>query len=240
MCIKEQTPHIIRTEDGSPTIYTPRFKEHYHSVHGAVQESRHIFISAGLAQRLHLGVEGALSILEFGFGTGLNALLSLLYATENAVPLRYTSLELYPIGEELYRALDFGLEIPKAKAYIEALHTSPWGMWQKIEGAEGFELLKLQTDMQHFEPQSGYDLIYFDAFSPEAQPELWSEDLFRRLYEGANPQAVLTTYCAKGEVRRRLERAGWRVERLAGPPGKREMLRATKENTTSASPQSKK
>lgn len=228
MCINQPTLALIRTEDGSSTLYNTAVGEHYHSVHGAVQESRHIFIDLALEHRLLSGTSASLSVLEFGFGTGLNALLSLLYAQEHKLALRYTSLELYPVEAELWRNLDFALEQAEAGQYLQALHTAPWGKWQEIGEGERFALRKLQCDMQTYIPEEGYDLIYFDAFSPEVQPELWSEELFRRLYACANSQAVLTTYCAKGEVRRRLQRAGWLVKRLPGPPGKREVLRAMK------------
>lgn len=219
---------VVATEDGSPTLYNATLGEHYHSVHGAVQESRHIFVEMGLRHRLGQARGEWLRVLEVGFGSGLNALLTLEVSQREGIRIDYTSLELYPLDQAVYSKLRFPLDWHEADSYVQALHQAPWGKAQMLEGAEGFRLDKRQCRAEQFEGEGGYDLIYFDAFSPETQPELWSEELFRRLYAQAREGAVLTTYCAKGEVRRRLGRAGWLVERLPGPPGKREILRATK------------
>lgn len=217
---------LIRTEDGSSTLYHPAVGEHYHSIHGAVEESQHVFIEMGLSARLEQPYAAPLQILEIGLGTGLNALLTLLSAGEH--PIHYTALEPFPLGEELSSALSFpqlGLE---GQHYLECLHRAPWGRAVPLEGAALFSLEKLEIPLACYERQAPLDLIYFDAFSPESQPELWTEELFARIFAWARPGAVLTTYSAKGEVRRRLQRAGWFVERLPGPPHKREMLRATR------------
>lgn len=223
-------PQIRPTEDGSLTLYNPSIGEHYHSIHGAVQESRHIFIEAALRQRLTSPLPAdRLHILELGFGTGLNALMTLELAQREQLEVHYTSLELYPVAPSIYQALDYPLSLPESKLYLNRLHEAEWDKAILIEGTKGFVLEKRWTDMLCYEPQHLVDVIYFDAFSPESQGELWSEDFFRRLYHASRDGAILTTYCAKGEVRRRLQRSGWCVERLPGPPGKREMLRATKE-----------
>lgn len=223
---EQQTPELYRTEDGSLTLYNPIIGEHYHSTHGALQESRHIFIGYGLLPQLQSKPACALRILEVGFGTGLNALLSWQEATRTACPIDYTSLELYPLAADVYEQLSFAIE-PQADtdARLQQLHRAPWD--ERCILDECFTLYKRQADLCSAELGRGYDLIYFDAFSPESQPELWSEEIFTRLVHAANSGAVLVTYCAKGEVRRRLQRAGFVVERLAGPPGKREVLRGT-------------
>lgn len=224
-----EAPQIITTSDGSPTLYNSQLGEHYHSVHGAVQESRHIFIEAALSHRIAqtIPTEG-LRLLELGFGTGLNALMTLEALRGTDIAVHYTSLELYPVPESVYRQLSFPLEVPERDAWLQALHEAPWELEYPLPESPSFVLCKRQTDIASYTPELGLDVIYFDAFSPETQPELWCEELFARLYMASRPGAVLTTYCAKGEVRRRLARAGWQVERLPGPPGKREMLRASK------------
>lgn len=220
-------PELYITEDGSPTLYNAELGEHYHSRHGAVQESQHIFIEAGLKHRLALlPPVRPLRILEVGFGTGLNALMTLMLAQREGLEIHYTSLEAYPISMGLASELHFPLE--GSGPLLAELHAQSSGQALPLVSYPPFVLEKIQTKLEDYPPEGSYDLIYFDAFSPEAQPELWQEEVFHTLCHAARPGAVLTTYCAKGEVRRRLQRSGWLVERLAGPPGKREMLRATK------------
>lgn len=164
-----------------------------------------------------------LRLFEVGLGTGLNALLTKVAVEQAKRPLCYYSIERYPLEEELANQLNYsGL----STADLRAIHGAPWG--EDISLSPYFTLHKIQGDLTISPFPAGLDLIYFDAFSPESQPELWEEGVFRRLFEASSPGAVLTTYCAKGEVRRRLQRAGFLVERLAGPPGKREVLRATR------------
>lgn len=223
------TIHIDQTEDGSPTLYSNQFGEHYHSIHGAIQESQHIFIEAGLKAHLRANNSRVLNILEVGFGTGLNALMTAIISEQLGLTVNYTSLELYPIEKDIYEQLQFDLNSPISDLCLKELHTVPWDKPIRLETIPSFTLEKKHIALQDYQPKGEeLDLVFFDAFSPEAQPELWSEEIFRRLYHASRWGAVLTTYCAKGEVRRRLQRAGWIVERLAGPPGKREMLRASK------------
>lgn len=239
-------PTITHTEDGSLTLYSPISGEHYHSIHGAIQESQHIFIRNALEHRAiggdrHRIIEHTdrnLYILEIGFGTGLNALLSLRWASEHGLCLDYTTLELYPVPEEVYRQLSYRLG-HDADTQLQALHDAPWNIPTEVGS---LILKKLHVPLEEYEPTNHMnvtddpseaspdfiDIIYFDAFSPETQPELWTEEIFARLYASMRDRGVLTTYCAKGEVRRRLQRVGFLVERLPGPPGKREILRATK------------
>ena len=219
---------LAPTEDGSPTLYNPLFGEHYHSIHGAVQESMHIFIEAGLHSWLKNSTKQSLHILEVGFGTGLNALLTALDEQSQELPLHYTSLELYPVQEDIYSQLHFDIKHPNSDKCLQELHTAPWDKAITLQCNPHFTLEKRHCALQEFSATHPIDLIYFDAFSPEAQEELWKEAIFKTLYDKSHSGAIIVTYCAKGEVRRRLQRAGWQVERLAGPPGKREMLRGTK------------
>lgn len=215
---------IERTADGSATLFVPELDEHYHSVKGAQTESQHIFIGLGLNASAAICPR----ILEIGFGTGLNALLTLEAAEENRRKVHYTGIELYPLSWEVVKQLGYS-ESP----FFEALHTVAWEEDNVI--TPFFRLRKLQADFTNmkeapigFEPH--YDIIYFDAFAPEKQPEMWSQELFNQLYVSMNKGGILTTYCAKGIVRRMLQAAGFTVERLPGPPGgKREVLRGRKE-----------
>lgn len=217
---------IEHTEDGSATLFVPELNEHYHSVKGARTESQHIFIDMGLkasaAPQPH--------VLEIGFGTGLNALLTLEAAEQEKRPVHYTGIELYPLAWEEVNALGYS-DNPS----FERLHTAPWE--EDVEISPYFTLRKIKGDANvviHeglITSHSSYSpsVIYFDAFAPEKQPEMWNEQLFRSLYVTMNTGGILTTYCAKGVIRRLLQTVGFRVERLPGPPGgKREILRATK------------
>ena len=211
------------TADGSHTLFIPEMDEHYHSVNGAVQESRHVFIDAGLH---HLQKE-ALTVLEIGFGTGLNAFLTLLDTEVSKSVVRYYSFELYPLDWEVIDALNYGDVICKEKKDLfRALHAADWNC--PVEITPGFTLHKIQGDSNREKLPEGIDLIYFDAFAPDKQPEMWNQEIFNKLFASTSPGGVLTTYCAKGVVRRMMKEAGYSVERIPGPPGKREMLRATK------------
>lgn len=219
-------PELRTTDDGSPTLYNSALQEHYHSTHGAEQESRHIFVEAGLKHRLEAKHSEELRVLEIGFGTGLNALLTAIEAKNKHTRIHYTTLELYPLTQDIYCHLHYQRENTTAYDLLMRLHECPWG--QEVEIFERFTLLKEQVNWLDYIPVSNVDLIYFDAFSPDSQPELWEEERFSCLFDAAREGAVLVTYCAKGEIRRRLQRTGFVVERLPGPPGKREILRATK------------
>lgn len=222
-----RAPELHTTEDGSLTLYAPTFGEHYHSMHGAVQESEHIYLGLALRERMSSWQEGdaPLRLFEVGFGTGLNALLSWREAEERHIPLQYYSIEKFPITPELYEALHYeGLgEEREVKDQLLRLHTAPWD--EAVELSPFFTLYKLRGDLTTCTFPEKLSVIYYDAFSPESQPELWAEELFQRLGQVASSGAILSTYCAKGEVRRRLQRSGFLVERLPGPPGKREVLR---------------
>lgn len=213
------------TEDGSHTLYVPSLQEHYHSVHGAIQESEHVFIEAGLSLCQQQGI----SIFEVGFGTGLNALLTAKYAEEYNLSITYVAIEANPISSDLVKKLNYAKE--EDKPLYHTIHEVEWGSEQKI--TEHFSITKLEADFTTYNFSTwtnAFDLIYFDAFAPDIQGEMWSQELFDAMYRIARSQATLTTYCAKGEVRRRMQSAGFMVERIPGPPGKREMLRARKSN----------
>jgi tRNA U34 5-methylaminomethyl-2-thiouridine-forming methyltransferase MnmC len=228
---------IQMTEDGSHTVRLVELEECYHSTHGAIQESMHIFIRTGLFRFLPAGaipLKPRVHVLEIGFGTGLNAFLTLLEAEKHNTPIHYTSLELHPLTEEEALPLNYPEALGKhdddpfrkKRQSFEQLHRSPWEKTSPI--TPHFTLHKIKADFTGYNLPGLYDVIHFDAFSPEKQPEMWTEAGFRKIYNHATAGAVLTTYCAKGNVRRALQAAGFTVERLPGPPGKREILCATK------------
>jgi len=203
----------VPTADGSKTVYSGHFGEHYHSMFGAVSESKHVFIEAGyLATAVN-----PVSVLEIGFGTGLNAWLSLQQANKLHRPTYYETIEFYPIDDVVVCELT-------DDAVFRSLHTAPWE--QPVEISPCFALHKRKTDLLQTTFTCKFDVVYFDAFSPAVQPEMWSHHIFSGLYAVMNPGAILTTYCAKGAVRRTLQSVGFIVERLPGSVGKREMLRA--------------
>lgn len=219
--------HIIEiTEDGSHTLYVPELDERYHSTHGAIQESLHVYLKAGLHHCCKLEI----NLLEIGFGTGLNAFLTLLDIKKSKKTVKYTTLERYPVSLTDAKTLNYSkLLAPLQEEKFMQLHSSPWEDWVKV--TPFFHLKKLEMDassLDEFQPESPFDVIYYDAFAPEKQPGMWTQEIFNRLYTLSNQGAVLTTYCAKGAVRRMLQSAGYHVERLPGPPGKREILRAIK------------
>ncbi|MFD2721884.1 tRNA (5-methylaminomethyl-2-thiouridine)(34)-methyltransferase MnmD [Hymenobacter monticola] len=224
---------VRRTADGSATLYVPALDEHYHSRHGARQESEHVFIEAGLLPLLEAGRGGPcarpLHLLEVGLGTGLNALLTLSRAQAAGAAVAYDALETVPLPPEVVAELaqKWTVESPEAVPLLQRLHAAPWA--ETVPLAPHFFLTKLPEALEAARlPAAYYDLIYFDAFAPEKQPELWTEAIFAQLYAAAAPGAVLVSYCAQGQFRRNLRAAGWHTEKLPGPPGKREMTRARK------------
>lgn len=254
---------IITTSDGSHTLFVPKLNEHYHSVNGAIQESQHIFINAGLKHILN-DLESnnsrnkpTINILEIGFGTGLNALLTLLETEYSSINIFYNSIELFPISLEDAEKLNYPIQLiqfqQKVIEFNESdleksdlieyksidskritelflkLHKTLWE--EEIEITTMFTLLKQKIDFSNpsqFKPDKLFDLIYFDAFAPEKQPEMWAKAVFNKIYSLCNTNAVFTTYCAKGVIRRMLQEEGFKMERLPGPPGKREILRGIK------------
>lgn len=219
----------VRTADNSQTLWVPELQQHYHSHHGAVQESRHVFLNAGLKP---LADQEPLNILEIGFGTGLNALLTCL-EPQGQQDIYYHSLEKYPLKEEEWRGMDLASFLPEhdsAQNLFTKIHEVEWGTRVQID--LHFELFKEHVDLKSFSPPTGFfDLIYFDAFSPGAQSDLWTEEVFRKMLQSLKPGGVLVTYCVMGVVRRTMKSAGFEVTKIAGPPGKREMVRAYKPST---------
>lgn len=215
---------IITTGDGSKTIQLQDWDEQYHSMHGAVNEAYHVFIDMGFSYMTNEPI----SILEIGFGTGLNALITLIEAEKNKRPVHYTGIEAYPITIEEVSQLDY-IATLKADTFREAfseMHRSAWE--NKIKLAPYFSFCKQKKDFKDISDSQLYDLIYFDAFGARVQPELWTEIIFEKMYNALTENGVLVTYSAKGSVRRAMQSVGFFVERLPGPPGKREMLRALK------------
>lgn len=211
---------IIITKDGAHSLYIPKINETYHSVHGAISEAMHVFIKNGLN---HHGQKN-INILEIGFGTGLNSLLTI--QQNNKEYIHYTTLEPFPISEEIYSKLNFYNLINYNKDSFIYLHTSDWKVDIKI--SKNFTLYKLKSTLQEFNSKKKFDIIYFDAFAPEKQPEMWTKKVFEKCYKILDTEGFLVTYCAKGVVKRTLKSVGFEIENLKGPPGKREMIRANK------------
>lgn len=219
---------IITTKDGSHSIYLPYLNEHYHSIHGAIQESQHVFIRNGLDY--FLSHRSEICILEIGFGTGLNAFLSCIRSLEFAsAKIEYTGLETYPLSEGIIEKLNYAdLIEPKNQSQLifQKLHRASWNVATPL--TQHFKLYKIQQSVQAFQLIENYHLIYFDAFAPDKQAEMWTSEIFQKLFMGLKPGGMLVTYCAKGVVKRTLKSVGFTVETLQGPPGKREMIRAIK------------
>jgi tRNA U34 5-methylaminomethyl-2-thiouridine-forming methyltransferase MnmC len=211
-------PTIELTADGSATLRSPLNGDTYHSTRGAVGESRHVFIENGF---LATGCD-SVAVLEVGFGSGLNAWLTLLESRRQARTVEYTAVELYPVPSDVVEQLGY-----TSDARFAAMHTAEWGGWVEICG--GFTLRKLNVDVTKEAFSKGaFDVVYFDAFAPDTPPEMWTQSLFSAIYDAMNHGGVLVTYSAKGDVRRAMQSAGFKVEKLPGALGKRHMLRATK------------
>lgn len=216
---------IVITGDGSHTLIVPDLQEHYHSKFGAVNESKHVFIEAGLKK---FDNKDKVTIFEAGLGTGLNALLTCIHVMNLNMTVEYNAIEKYPLKHGIALQLNYPQMVcPQSEDLYRHLHLSPWG--ERIRLAPGFELLKICGDLTEYEHKTTYDLIYFDAFGPEKQPEMWTENVFSRIYDAMNPGGILVTYSVRGAVKRALKNAGFKLEKLPGPFGKREMLRAFKE-----------
>jgi len=215
---------IITTSDGSKTIQIEDWDEQYHSKHGAIQEAYHVFIKNGLS----LYKNKSITILEIGFGTGLNALITCIEAEKQNLLIDYTGVEAYPVSLEELEQLNYvsELKVPNFETVFKKMHRTDWESSFVI--TENLKLVKQQKDFLKIEDENRYDLIYFDAFGARVQPELWTEAIFSKMFAAMKDNGVLVTYAAKGSVRRAMLAVGFKVERLQGPPGKREMLRATK------------
>lgn len=215
---------IIETADGSKTIHIPEWNENYHSHHGAKQEAEHVFIQAGLRQ---FETHDSILILEIGFGTGLNAWLTAIANEEKKRHIHYQGIEAFPVDSDEMIALNYAQLFPEHENIYSKIYQSNWN--QEIAISPFFSLTKWKTTLQHFQTSpASIDLIYFDAFGPRVQEELWETTIFRKLFDFLKPTGCLVTYCAKGQVKRNMKEAGFEIEALPGPPGKREMTRAWK------------
>jgi tRNA U34 5-methylaminomethyl-2-thiouridine-forming methyltransferase MnmC len=217
---------LVVTADGSHSLYVEHLDEHYHSVHGAVNEALHVFIKNGL--ELVLQKKQSIKIFEMGFGTGLNALVTKQFAQKNNLKIDYTTIEAFPLSWDECQALNYTQELnaPELIPFFQSIHHVEWD--KKIVIDEHFLLHKIHAKIEDVSLNETFDLIYFDAFGPRAQNDMWTKEIFKKLYNASSNNGVFVTYCAKGQVRRDLESVGYKMERLQGPPGKREMLRGIK------------
>ena len=214
---------LITTSDGSHTVFVPELNEHYHSIHGAVQESTFIFINNGF----EVCMADPLNIFEVGFGTGLNALLTAIKSMAGEREVNYTSIEKYPIDELIISSLNHHhFTGEEGKEIFNSIHSSPWNISVNI--CKNFNLKKIHADFTEKHPSGRFDLIYFDAFGPDKQPEMWTREMFAGIAAVTNKNGVLVTYSAKGEVKINLKACGFDVTLLPGPPGKRQIIRAVK------------
>jgi tRNA U34 5-methylaminomethyl-2-thiouridine-forming methyltransferase MnmC len=219
---------IIVTEDGSHSLYNADLNETYHSFHGAVQESKHVFIKEGLDYlKSEQGLK-QINVLEVGFGTGLNALLALEWANENEIKVNFTTLEPFPLKAELYQQLNYAQFISgeSVQERFLALHDAPWEVMHS-QGAL-FSIFKTEQRLQDFEAVNKFNVIFFDAFAPSKQSEMWELSILSLVLVGLADNGVLVTYCAQGQLKRDLKSLDMDVQTLSGPPGKKEMVRAIK------------
>ena len=216
---------IFLTDDGSHSLMSETFGDSYHSKFGAIQESQHVFMDAALNYQTAKGLTD-LTILEIGFGTGLNALMSFCEAEKQNLTIHYHTFEKYPLSIEQAYALNYAEKLNCSDALFKELHACNWN--ENVQLTPHFSFQKYQTDCQTIDFQELADIVYFDAFAPQIQPELWDTSLLQKIFNALKPNGVLTTYCAKGAVKRALKAVGFQIESLDGPVGKREMTRALK------------
>jgi len=216
---------VITTKDNSKTLLITSNDDTYHSIHGALTESNHVFINAGLKT---IRPTSKVKIFEMGFGTGLNCILTLQHGTKHNLNIEYHSVEKFPITSDEIEALDYeSLLKPELQPYFKIIHDINWGALEKINNQ--FSLCKINDDMMHSELNDNFfDLIYFDAFGPKSQPELWKPIILSKMYHGLKPGGLFITYCAQGQFKRDLKSVGFEVRNLPGPPGKREITQGIK------------
>ena len=218
---------IIVSDDGSHTIELIGQNEQYHSTHGAIQESNHVYITHGLERKVIQNKE--LHILEVGMGTGLNVFLSWFYAKKHQLKIVYHAIEAYPISQDLWSQLNYSQSIDhgSAKEVFSKIHSSPWG--QEIALDDQFILIKKEEPIQSsILPEATFDVVYYDAFNPDLEPDLWTEQVFRKIYHSMKECSILSTYSTKGVIKRAMKECGFKIEKKPGPPGKREILNAIK------------
>ncbi len=221
--------NIIETADGSKTLYLPEMNEQYHSVNGAVTESNYVYIEKGFL--FHEIPEPV--VFEVGFGTGLNALLTAVQAEKLKRKTTYFTIEKFPLEDELISKLKYGESISEeAISLFNKIHSCEWNKTAQVSPFFFIHKIKAGLIEFNFETDTSFDIIYFDAFGPDKQPEMWSPEIFQKIYNQCSPGAVFVTYSAKGEIRRQLGRTGFEMERLPGPPGKKEMLRGIKKDSS--------
>lgn len=215
---------ILITSDGSTTIHLPDWNEQYHSKHGAIQEAFHVFIKNGFDTIS----SDKISILEIGFGTGLNAFITFLEAKKTNKIIDYVGVEAYPVENSEIQQLNYvsELKVQEFQAIFDKMHAISWE--EKHPISNKFSLTKRKQFFNEINDENAFDVIYFDAFGVRVQPELWTEEMFRKMYKALKVNRILVTYAAAGSVRRALQTVGFKVEKLQGPPGKREMLRGIK------------
>lgn len=212
---------VIVSSDGSHTLYLPSLKETYHSTHGAIAESKHVYITNGIKTISN----NPIKVLEIGFGTGLNALLTIDYALRSSLKVIYHTLEPFPLPANIYSQLNYGQLLDSQQIFIE-LHQADFSV--QLDVNQYFSITKHIQPVLDFNSELLFDIIYFDAFAPNKQEDMWSLQVFQNLYQMLNTDGILVTYCANGQFRRNLKTAGFSVEVLPGPPGKKEMTRAVK------------
>lgn len=216
---------LLTTADGSQTVRNTELGSTYHSMHGALTESMHVFIKHGLEMVVDNG-KTEISIMEMGFGTGLNALVTAFRLADTDIQVDYHGLELYPVPEKVWREYQLSGKLRDEFELFKKMHQVPWD--EKCVLTDQFNLTKHRISLLQHHPKEKFDLIYFDAFEPNVQPELWTEKVFADLFRWMNVGGILTTYCCKGDVRRAMVKAGFDVDKVPGPPGKREMIRAVR------------
>lgn len=225
-------PKIEITKDGSSTLLHPKYQAHYHSIFGAIEESNHVYINAGLLYFLSSEgkqeVKQSCSVLEVGFGSGLNAFNTFLKAESLPTNINYVGVESYPVSIETIEKLNYVAQFNATDkaSFFKQMHSVSWGKTHKI--TDKFSLEKRQLDIFDLESTNEFEVIYFDAFGPGAQPELWTEPIFKIMYAALKKEGVLITYCAQGAARRAMQSVGFTVSKLPGPPNKRHILRAVK------------
>jgi tRNA U34 5-methylaminomethyl-2-thiouridine-forming methyltransferase MnmC len=219
---------IFITEDGSHSIFSEQFGVAYHSTHGAIQETQHIFIEAALRYFTQKNKVDKIKILDIGFGTGLNVFMTFLEAQNQGFEIDLTTVEAYPLSISTAEKLNYAqlLNVPQFDPVLKQLHALSWG--EKHALSDAFSFQKLLLDFKEIDFKDAFDIIYYDAFSPESQPELWESETLQRMFDALKNGGILTTYCAKGSFKRALKSVGFQVENIAGPRGKREITRALK------------
>jgi len=217
---------ILITGDGSVTIHLPDWNEQYHSKHGAITEAIHVFINAGLNHWVQSNPGKSISILEIGFGTGLNTFLTFLESVKKNLQIKYTGIEAYPISISEIQKLNYSKILDTSEKHFLELHNTSWKSPSEIN--QNFQLTKRKQFFSEIADEAVFNIIYFDAFGARVQPDLWTEEIFSKMFLALKTNGVLVTYSAKGSVRRAMQSVGFKVEKIPGPPGKREMLRGTK------------